>query len=57
MEEQEKADTNGFVGNMKIHSKANLVVLCKDCHQKLHSEKKELAPIAIAPGKIAIIEK
>ncbi|MEA1893108.1 MAG: hypothetical protein U9N33_10430 [Campylobacterota bacterium] len=37
--EQQHADENGFVGHVPIHHVANLVGLCKSCHDKVHQGK------------------
>ena len=34
---QQYADTNGFVGTYHKNSTFNLMILCQDCHTKLHS--------------------
>ena len=33
IEEQHKADENGFIGSVKKNAAYNLVNLCKDCHK------------------------
>jgi len=37
--EQQYADENGFVGHVPVHHLANLVGLCKSCHEKVHQGK------------------
>ena len=36
---QADADQNGFINNMHKNDAANLVVLCKCCHQQTHQGK------------------
>ena len=52
MEEQRKADVLGFIGHQHKNREANLVVLCKDCHTKLHQEKKRIITRTIPNGNI-----
>ena len=37
IEEQNKADDNGFIDHFHKNSSFNLLVLCDDCHKNLHS--------------------
>ena len=37
--EQQYADVNGFINNMHKNSSGNLLVLCEECHDKIHSGK------------------
>lgn len=37
--EQQHADENGFVNNVRVHHRANLVGLCEPCHDKVHQGK------------------
>jgi DNA mismatch repair ATPase MutS len=39
IEMQADADQNGFINNMHKNNSANLVVLCKACHQNTHKGK------------------
>lgn len=56
LQEQQFADYRGLIGNMRKNAKDNLVVLCKNCHVKLHSEKKELVRVDISNGKLLILD-
>ena len=40
--EQHKADEKGFIGHHHKDAQFNLLVLCRECHQRLHREKKEI---------------
>ena len=40
--EQKEADENGMIGHIPKNAKYNLVVLCKDCHTKLHLGKQRI---------------
>jgi len=44
LEEQHTADDSGYIGNYHKNSSFNLVVLCKDCHYKLHTSNTTLTP-------------
>ena len=35
------SDTYGFIDNIPVHHKANLLSLCKSCHDSIHSSKKQ----------------
>ena len=34
---QSVADENGMINGVNIHAKSNLIVLCKQCHNKQHA--------------------
>jgi DNA mismatch repair protein MutS len=36
LQEQHEADTNGFIGHIHKNNMANLVSICKNCHDKMH---------------------
>ena len=38
LEEQHTADTDGFIGHFHKNHKANLVSICKNCHDKIHHD-------------------
>jgi DNA mismatch repair protein MutS len=38
VEEQHTADTDGFIGHFHKNHKANLVSICKNCHDKIHHD-------------------
>lgn len=42
--EQTKADEEGFIGHYHKNSSFNLVIICKKCHDNLHLNKKKLVP-------------
>ena len=37
---QKDADDNGFIGSFHKNHTANLVSICEECHDQLHSEEK-----------------
>ena len=37
---QKEADLNGFIGGFHKNHKANLVNICKSCHDKIHKTNK-----------------
>jgi DNA mismatch repair protein MutS len=39
IKEQAMADSRGYVGNVHKNDSSNLVVLCKECHDKVHQSK------------------
>jgi DNA mismatch repair protein MutS len=52
MEEQKKADQDGFINHQHKNREANLVVLCQGCHKKLHHEKKRIVTRTVANGNL-----
>jgi len=48
--------TQTYLGSMYKHAKDNLIVLCKECHIKLHSSHAELESITISNGKLIRIK-
>jgi len=38
---QKDADENGFIGTFHKNHRANLLTVCEDCHDKIHSSNKE----------------
>ncbi len=40
--EQKEADQHGMIGHTPKNAKYNLVVLCKECHTKLHQSKQRI---------------
>jgi len=55
--EQHTADEQGFIGYYHKDSKFNLLILCQDCHQKLHQGQYELIPKQINSGTALKIVK
>lgn len=52
MEEQRKADSLGFIDHQHKNREANLIVLCRDCHTKLHKEKKRVVTRTVDSGNL-----
>jgi DNA mismatch repair protein MutS len=51
----EKLDGNGNkIGLMNKNTKNNLIVLCAQCHENLHSNKQEIEYLETSGGKIFI---
>lgn len=48
---QKDADKNGFIGNMHKNHQSNLVVLCNECHDKLHNKKNALKIVSKDIGR------
>lgn len=42
MQYQEDADSEGFIGHFHKNQKANLMTLCKKCHQEIHKKKRKI---------------
>ena len=42
IQEQAKADKNGFIEHFHKDEKFNLAVLCESCHRNLHDKKQKL---------------
>jgi DNA mismatch repair protein MutS len=38
LQEQHEADANGFIGHIHKNNMANLVSICKNCHDKIHHD-------------------
>lgn len=54
--EQHEADEKGFIGNFHKDAAFNLVVLCDECHKKLHKEKKRIEIKQTVNGSILTLE-
>ena len=54
LQEQNKADDNGMIEHYHKNSAFNLLVLCEDCHQKLHKGQLQLTPKQTLQGTIII---
>jgi DNA mismatch repair protein MutS len=54
--EQHEADEKGFIGNFHKDSAFNLVVLCDECHKKLHKEKKRIEIKQTVNGSVLTLE-
>jgi DNA mismatch repair protein MutS len=54
--EQHEADEKGFIGNFHKDSTFNLVVLCDECHKKLHKEKKRIEIKQTVNGSVLTLE-
>jgi DNA mismatch repair protein MutS len=50
LREQVEADKDGFIDHFHKNEKFNLLVLCKDCHTKLHADKKKIIPEVTSQG-------
>lgn len=57
LQEQHTADSKGMIGHMHKNNKGNLVVLCRACHQSLHSSGQTLALADTSLGKTLITGK
>lgn len=44
------SDKYGFIDNIPVHHKANLLSLCKKCHDSIHSNQKEYRRIKTTQG-------
>ena len=44
IQEQHKADNDGFINHYRKNSEFNLLILCQKCHLKLHSNNIQLQP-------------
>jgi DNA mismatch repair protein MutS len=50
-----KLDGNGNkIGLMNVNTKNNLIILCAECHENLHSRKEEIEYLETSGGKIFI---
>mgnify|MGYP006146600157 CR=1 FL=1 len=48
---QENADKNGFInGQFHKNQQANLVSICKECHDRIHKENKQLKKVKTSNG-------
>jgi len=54
LEHQADADARGMIGNIHKNIKDNLIVLCRDCHVKLHHDNKDLVRVETSAGKLVI---
>ncbi|CAH6419304.1 DNA mismatch repair ATPase [uncultured virus] len=54
LQEQHLADERGFIGAMHKNIKDNLVILCVECHTKLHATGQDLKRIETSIGKLVI---
>ena len=41
IQEQHKANKNGFIGHLHKNHPSNLLPLCEDCHDQIHSTNKK----------------
>lgn len=55
IEEQNKADENGFIGHFHKNEKFNLAVLCRNCHEWLHQNKKSLMKKDTSNGTMLVL--
>jgi 5-methylcytosine-specific restriction endonuclease McrA len=57
IQEQNKADQQGYINYMHKNTKDNLIVLCESCHiKKIHGEKKELTVLQIPHGSVVTMK-
>ena len=52
---QKEADTNGFIGGFHKNHKANLVNICKSCHDKIHKTNKQHRRVKTSGGMRVIV--
>ena len=45
LEEQHKAEQNGYIHTFHKNHVANLMALCEKCHLKMHKEEKSISPL------------
>ncbi len=50
--EQHKADADGKIGYMSKNVRSNLMILCQNCHQKLHREGKRIIAHNLHGGQL-----
>ena len=50
LQHQKSANKNGFIGSFHKNHKANLMTLCKDCHNKIHDNDYEYVKVKTTTG-------
>ena len=53
--EQHTADKDGFIGDIPKDAKFNLMVLCGECHRRLHQEHWEVVDKQVAGGMVRLV--
>lgn len=57
IKEQHKADEDGYIGLTYVHSKDNIIVICDECHEYIHSHKVEIQQKQTSTGIMLTLTK
>lgn len=57
LEEQHKAEQNGYIHTFHKNHVANLMALCEKCHLKMHKEEKPISPLTENSAPVKTVKR